>query len=145
MTTIKASPQTVGGTGAGVLFHCPATETFLLLKRGPNGDQPGTWCCPGGGVEDHETIEEGARRECEEEMQYSRGNPLQLIQLHRDYQPDTGYTFHNHLALVPSEFHPILNDEHTAYKWFKANKLPDDLHPGLRRSLSAFRGRYGAA
>ena len=141
--TVKASPQLEGGHGSGILFHCPSEESFLLLERGPNGDQPGTWCCPGGGVEDNETIEEAARRECEEEMQYPRTNPLPLIHMHRDYNTDTGYTFHNHLALVSGEFAPILNDEHTKHKWFKAEQFPDNMHPGLKRSINAFKERHG--
>lgn len=143
MTKMTASPQLQGGHGAGIFFHCPSTGTFLLLERGPNGDQPGTWCCPGGGLEEYETVEEGARRECEEEMQFPRKNPLPLIQMHRDYHPDTGYTFHNHLALVTGEFTPILNDEHTDYQWAKPDAFPDNMHPGLKRSIQAFKERHG--
>jgi hypothetical protein len=63
--------------------------------------------------------------------------------MHRDYQPDTGYTFHNFVAIVPQEFLPTLNDEHTDYKWITMDKFPNDLHPGLARSITAFKRRNG--
>lgn len=139
---LHSSAQIPGGHGAGVLFYCPNTQRFLLLKRSVAGDSPGTWCCPGGGVENNETIEQAARRECEEEMQLARDSEYTLHHMHRDFNSENGYCFHNHFATVPCEFTPALNNEHTEYAW--VSEFPEGLHPGFQRSVEAFQDRYGA-
>lgn len=50
---------------AGILFLCG--DSALFLRRGPEGDFPGTWACPGGRLEGDETQEEAAIRETLEE------------------------------------------------------------------------------
>lgn len=50
---------------AGILFLCGGSALFL--RRGPGGDFPGTWACPGGRLEGDETQEEAAIRETLEE------------------------------------------------------------------------------
>lgn len=136
---LTASPNSPGGHGAGVLFMAADTGRFLFLKRSAHGDAAGTWCCPGGGVEDYETIDQAVRRECEEEIGFSA--PYELSHMHRD--DNNGYTFHNHLAMVPTEFTPVLNEEHDDHVW--SSELPENLHPGLDRSLTAFGGRQGVS
>lgn len=132
-------PLTAGrntGTGAGVLFYAADTGRMLFLQRSAEGDCAGTWCGPGGGVEDYETIDQAVRRETQEEVGYD--GQYDLIHLHRDVHPD-GYTFHNHMAVVPTEFEPRLNGEHTAYVW--ADEMPEPIHPGLGRSIEQWNQR----
>jgi 8-oxo-dGTP pyrophosphatase MutT (NUDIX family) len=136
---IEARTVTAGrdtGCGAGVLFFAQDTGKFLFLQRSNTGDEPGTWCCPGGGVEDYETIDQAVKRETQEEAGFS--GDYDLIHMNRDVQPD-GFTFHNHMAILPTEFEPQLNDEHVAYVW--TDELPEPLHPGLQRSLDAWSQR----
>ncbi len=134
---IKSSAPVAGRCGAGVLFMAADTLRFLLLKRSAHCDTPNTWCCPGGGVEDNETIDQAVRRECQEETGFA--GDYQLEHMHRDV--NEGYTFHNHLAVVPSEFTPVLNDEHSDFQW--CDSLPADMHPRLELSLNAWQGRQG--
>ena len=135
---VKASPQTNGGHGAGVLMQAADTGRFLFIKRSPTGDAAGTWCCPGGGVEDNETIDQAVRRECQEEIGYDE--PYELIHMHRNTTPN-GYCFHNHLAIVPTEFEPTLNEEHTEHQW--SNEFPQPMHEGLMQSVDSWLGRQG--
>ena len=133
MRRIESSPATRGSFGSGVLFISPRSR-ILLLRRSASSDQPGTWCGPGGGVE-NETIEEAARRETAEEVGFS--DPYVLHHLARI--TTDGYVFHNHLAAVDHEFEPILNDEHDEFMWTAS--LPENLHPGLRLALDEFVSR----
>lgn len=128
MAHIKAGTET--GFGAGVLFYTPEGK-FLWLKRSDEGDFGGYWCCPGGGVEDFETIEEGVRRECREEIGYNGDYVLQ--HMHRNVKP--GFIYHNHVAQV-EEFEPVLNDEHTEYVWSAVP--PQPVHPELLKAIMAF-------
>jgi 8-oxo-dGTP pyrophosphatase MutT (NUDIX family) len=132
-TKIKAERET--GYGAGVLFIDPETKRCLWIKRSENGDFPGYWCCPGGGVEDHETIDQAVRREVQEECGYSE--PYDLHHLSRIEQP--GFVYHNHIAAVP-EFEPTLNDEHTEFVW--SNTMPEPIHPGLKQAIEEYTARY---
>jgi len=135
---VHSSAPATGQCGSGVLFMALDTGRFLFVKRSPDSYSPNTWCCPGGGVEDYETIEQAARREVSEEIGYSE--PYDLVHIHRDVLPN-GYVFHNHMAAVDHEFEPMLNHEHTDFRW--SNTLPENLHPGLERSIEAWQGRQG--
>jgi 8-oxo-dGTP pyrophosphatase MutT (NUDIX family) len=121
------------GVGAGVLFVANDTGRMLFLLRSPTSESPNTWCCPGGGVDPGESVEQGVRRECQEEIGFS--DAYDLMHMHSDEQP--GFTYHNHWAVVPSEFEPTLNDEHTDYQW--TDSIPQPIHPGLLRSLLAYK------
>jgi 8-oxo-dGTP pyrophosphatase MutT (NUDIX family) len=132
---LKAGTET--GYGAGVLFFCPATDNFLFIRRA-QGDTIGTWCAPGGGVEDYETIDEAVRRECQEEIGY---RPTEyLIHMNRTKVSDN-FIFHNHFAIVDKEFVPKLNPEHDAYVW--APEIPSPAHPGMAAAIEQWAGRQG--
>lgn len=138
MTQLNAGRET--GYGAGVLLFSRKTGRFLFVKRGPNGDQPGTWCTGGGGVEENETIEQAVRRENQEELGFDGDYEL----IHMDRQASPGFVFHNHMAVIEDEFEPVLNDEHTEYKWCEPDEIPEPLHPGLRLALANWMKRQGA-
>ncbi len=137
MTKLIAGRET--GFGGGVLIFARATGRFLWIKRSTYGDNPGVWCCPGGGIEDFETIDQGVHRECQEEIGYHE--PLQLQHMHRDVQ-DNGFIFHNHIASIEQEFEPVLNEEHTDYQW--STHAPTPLHPRLALSMRAWSDRNAA-
>jgi dATP pyrophosphohydrolase len=120
------------GVGAGVLFCARDTGRVLFVLRSPSCESPNTWCGLGGGVESGETIEQGVRREVQEEGGFS--DPYDLVHMHSDDQGD--FTFHNHYAWVPTEFEPTLNEEHTEHRW--CDKIPQPIHPGLLRSILAY-------
>jgi 8-oxo-dGTP pyrophosphatase MutT (NUDIX family) len=91
---------------AGVIFRY--RDQVLLLHR---TDGLG-WAWPGGGLEDGETYQQAARRECMEEMRYEYTGPLEFL------QAQTGavryVTFE---ARVTERFVPVLNSEHYNYAW----------------------------
>lgn len=122
--------------GSGVLFCARDTGRMLWVRRAGDSDAAGTWCTGGGGVEIGETISDACRREVREELGYDE--PYDLIPMHKDQHPDSDFVFHNHFAFVPREFVPVLNDEHTAFKW--SDSIPDNCHPGLLRALDAYKG-----
>jgi 8-oxo-dGTP pyrophosphatase MutT (NUDIX family) len=122
------------GVGGGVLFIAKDTKRVLFLLRSATSEAPGTWCCPGGGIEPNETVEEGIHRECREEIGYDK--PIDLQLMHSDHQDN--FVFHNYFAYVPNEFDPVLNDEHDDFMW--ADYFPDPVHPGLMRSIESYRG-----
>lgn len=129
---IEAGRET--GFGGGVLIFAADTRKFLWIKRA-DGDESGTWCCPGGGIEDYETIDEGVHRECREEIGFS--DRMNLQHMHRDVQPN--FVFHNHIAVVPKEFVPVLNEEHSDFVW--AVNPPQPLHPRLAISMERWKER----
>lgn len=136
---------------AGIMFLTDAGET-LLLKRGPGGDWPGAWCFPGGKVEDGETVDQAAVRECKEELGFCPGGERQFwtrqisdnqfppgLDQPADVNPvppigePVDYT--TFLQRVKDRFDPKLNGEHTAFSWCKVENPPAPLHPGARVSL----------
>lgn len=136
MSRIKAGRDT--GFGAGVLIIAATSGQALFIKRSAYGDFPGHWCCPGGGVEDNETIEQAVRRETMEEIGYNLVADLQ----HMDRSNKDGFVFCNHVALVPEPFVPVLNKEHTDYKW--SDEFPSPMHPGLKEAIEAMVRRIDA-
>jgi len=128
---VKAGRGT--GFGAGVLLMAADTGRIFLAKRSSKGDEGGTWCCGGGGVEDYETIEEAARRENMEELGFDLKG-VQLLHMHRSVQP--GFIFHNHMAVIPHELEARLNDEHSECGWF--SDLPEPMHPKLMEAINTW-------
>ena len=106
---------------AGILFKSPEGRV-LLLRRSGEGDAEGQWGTPGGKIEDGETPEQAAVRECFEEMKYRAGHAGTLHS--RRIKDGVDYT--TFLRHVDDEFVPVLNAEHTAYAWIK----PEDVLNG---------------
>lgn len=105
---------------AGVLFH--VNGRVLLLKRAKSAeDYPGTWCTPGGGIEEGESTEQAATRECSEEIGFTPDNikPLTVT---------NGYAVY----MSGEEPNPTLNHEHDGFVWADVESLPDNLHPGVK-------------
>ena len=131
------------------MFITAAGET-LLLKRGPGGDWPGAWCFPGGKVEDGETLEQAAVRECEEELGFCPDGPRKVFTRRvSDNQapipadainpvPPIGepVDYTTFIQYVPGRFDPQLNGEHTAFAWCQPGTPPEPVHPGAAISLA---------
>lgn len=127
------------GQGAGALFYCDDTGRFLLVKRSEAGDYPGTWCGLGGGIEKGETPEEAVRREAYEEAQFPEDAPCDLRYIGCQESPD--FKFHNYLGIVPEEFEPILNEEHTDHQWTSWNEFPKEMHPCMMEAFATNMGQ----
>lgn len=88
---------------------------MLLLQRSLTGDYAGTWCCPGGKIEDSESPALAAVREFYEETGYRVGALEEPFATR--IADDVHFT--TFLAKCEDEFVPKLNEEHTAFAWVK--------------------------
>jgi 8-oxo-dGTP pyrophosphatase MutT (NUDIX family) len=140
---IKAATRLKAGRdpycGAGVLLYAQDTGRFLLVRRSPHCDYPGTWCGVGGGVEPHEEPMDAIRREAQEEVRYPEGAPCDLH--HVGSYKDDDFEFHNYLGIIPTEFEPCLNDEHTHHQWCRWEDFPEDMHPNMMEVFNSNMGQ----
>lgn len=119
-----------GERASGIM---PTTKDgyVLFLKRSENCDEPGTWCFPGGMIENGEAQDAAARREMLEETGHDIGeSPLTMV------DSMDGYVT-NH-AWVDGMFTPKLNDENVAFSWAPLSSPPEPLHPGVRKLINSF-------
>lgn len=117
-------------TAAGIQFITPE-GLALFLKRAGSSDHVGTWAWPGGGIEEHETPEEAARREASEETGHTAKFDLEEI----DHQATDSGSFKTFSQRVDSHFTPVLNGEHDDFAWATLNDPPQPLHPGVEATL----------
>jgi|WetSurMetagenome_2_1015567.scaffolds.fasta_scaffold01362_6 uncharacterized protein len=122
---------------AGVMIFDPDGHA-LFLRRSGEGDHPGEWCWPGGGVDPGETPESAARREVEEETGHQIDGKLILAHHNKG---DVDFTTFAHQT--PTRFEPRLNDEHSEHVWARPESPPQPLHPGVAATLQRYNG--GAA
>jgi 8-oxo-dGTP pyrophosphatase MutT (NUDIX family) len=126
---------------AGIMLYTgtPDRPRILLLKRGPDGGQPGKWCFAGGKIEAGETPRQAAVREVSEEVgPVVHARPVTWTRRIAD-----GVDFTTFAARVPDEFVPQLNEEHTAAKWVSVDNLPSPMHPGCAVSINKLRAAAG--
>lgn len=118
---------------AGVLPICTKTGRIMLIRRGFNQPQPGTWATFGGKYEKGDDLnpKDNAMREFVEESgiygKFKISNkPLDVL----DSNQLKFYTF---VGLFEEEFVPDLEKEQEAvdYGWFYFDEFPEDLHPGV--------------
>ena len=108
---------------AGVLFLAgedPRNLLALLVRRTAEGDHEGEWSIPGGKIEEGETAEEAATRECEEE--------LGLVDFPNDLELHTrriydGVDYTTFSCRVPEPFDVTLNEEHDAFEWISVGSI----------------------
>jgi len=112
---------------AGILFLIQNTEKFLLLRRGPHGDHPGTWGVPAGHVEFGESPEQAAIREVYEETGYVVRTPLVVL------NKADGFMLFG--TMIPAPFEVKLDPESTDYLWTSENH--PNLHPGLAKFFAS--------
>lgn len=118
----------------GVWFLCCQTGRYLYLLR--NDDRhPNTWGLPGGKVEAGETLLEGMKRECVEELG-SLPNYKKLIPLEKFTSADGAFEYYTWVCTIDQEFIPVLNHEHLGYAWIDRNQWPRPMHPGLWNTVN---------
>lgn len=113
-------------TAAGVFFYSSSTNRYLYLLRADN--KSSTWSIPGGKIEKNETLYDGIKRECIEEMRFFNSD-LKLIPIQK-FTNNT-FTYNTFFCEVKEEFIPTLNNEHVGYAWVKEGLYPKPLHSGL--------------
>lgn len=127
----KNGKRYYGNRGSGMLFT--DGKKVLLLKRGPQYDNPGKWDLPGGKVEKEENFIDGAMREVKEEIgklpDYTRADDFDFT--------DGNFKYKAFVCQIEEPFSGIkLSKEHTGYQWVDIKDLGQyDLHPGLKFAL----------
>lgn len=111
------------GRASGIMFLTTEGETLLIRRGMGGGDFPGTWAVPGGHQKHGESLEECARRECEEETGLKYEGKLEV--LHDDGQ------FCTYIARDVNKSDVKLNYESSGFDWCDPKNPPMPLHPGL--------------
>lgn len=112
-------------TSAGIFFYSTNTKRFLYLLR---SDANYAWGVPGGKIEKDETLLEGLKRECMEEIGFFP-NDAKLVPIQKFV--NNNFTYHTFFCAVNEEFIPLLNQEHVGYAWVGDDQHPKPMHPGL--------------
>jgi 8-oxo-dGTP pyrophosphatase MutT (NUDIX family) len=115
---------------AGVFFLSSSTNRYLYLLR---TDKYLSWSIPGGTIEANETLFDGIRRECLEEIKFDIAD-LKLIPIQKFV--NNNFTYHTFFCVIDNEFMPILNHEHSGYAWVGDDQYPKPLHPGLFSTIN---------
>ena len=116
---------------AGIFFYSKSTDRSLYLLR--NESKNPTWSIPGGKIEKNETLLDGLKRECQEEIKYWNDD-LKLVPIQKFV--NNTFAYHTFFCEVSEEFSPVLNDEHSGYAWVGSDKYPKPLHPGLYSTIN---------
>jgi 8-oxo-dGTP diphosphatase len=122
------------GIGVGVMIL--KNDKVLLGKRNDDADKAdsalqgqGTWTMPGGKIDFHETFEQAASREVEEETSVKIDqNKLKLISITNDMVPNAHFAT---MGFLCEEFEGDVKvmepDEITEWKWFDLDNLPEKI------------------
>jgi len=116
----------------GVFFYANDTQRFLFLLRN-DSKNIGNWGIPGGKIDEGETLFEGVKRECIEEIAFFP-EQAKLIPIQKFV--NNQFTYHTFFCKIENEFIPTLNDEHVGYCWVDSKHYPKPLHPGLFNTVN---------
>lgn len=97
------------------------------------------WYFPGGGLERRESLEEGIRRELEEEVGLTVAGPMPLFGLYSNL----GRRYSDHVALFlvrDFEMRPRKSAEIAEWAFFPPDALPENTPRGIRRRIDEFLG-----
>jgi 8-oxo-dGTP pyrophosphatase MutT (NUDIX family) len=128
--------------GAAVLI-VDEQNRLLLMKRSDSG----CWGPPGGATEPGEVVEDAARRETFEETGLQVGE-MMLFGVFSG--PELFYKYPNgdevyNVTIVYLSQDAIgevrLNSEHTEWRWFSADEIPDELSPPIIPVIEEFTRR----
>lgn len=100
---------------------------FLLLKRAQGKIYAGQWRMVGGKVELGESHWMAARREFEEETKLSMKVfwTVPSVNQFYEYKTDTIYRIPVFAAELEHGAEPVLNEEHTEYRWVPGDKVEE--------------------
>lgn len=110
---------------AGILY-CAKGRYLLVRRSKASKAYGGYWAFPGGHMEQGETPEQAAIRECFEEIGTGPTGKLQSLGVVDGFE-----TF---LCHIESPFQPTLNHEHSDYVWAGLD-LPKPMHPSALKVL----------
>jgi 8-oxo-dGTP diphosphatase len=128
---------------AGLLLRAPrsdGTPAVLLQHRAPWSHQGGTWGLPGGARDSHETAEEAAVREADEEA----GLPGELVVVRGTVitaiASGTHWTYTTVVADTGELLQTVPNHESAELRWVGEDEVAElPLHPGFAASWQRLR------
>lgn len=114
---------------------------LLMMRR----SDIGSWGIPGGATEPGEVVENAAKREALEETNLDIGE-MSLFgvfsgpELYFKY-PNGDEVYNVTIVYLARDWHGEvkLNDEHTAWRWFPVNEIPEDLSPPIKPIIEKFK------
>jgi 8-oxo-dGTP diphosphatase len=118
--------QNIAITVDTVIFFRKAKNLNVLLIKRKNEPFRDQWALPGGFLEENETMEEGAKRELEEETGLKLEKLQQVGALGTPGRDPRGRTISiAFVSLINAEPKLKANDDALDVKWFNLNDLPD--------------------
>lgn len=123
---------------AGLLLRAPGadgTPAVLLQHRAPWSHQGGTWGLPGGARDSHETVEEAAVREAEEEAGLAADLLTVRTTVVTAIAPGGLWTYTTVIADASELLETVPNRESAELRWVPVDEVVDlPLHPGFAAS-----------
>ena len=128
---------------AGLLLRAPGPDgslAVLLQHRAPWSHQGGTWGLPGGARDSHETPEQAAVREAEEEA----GLPAESLNVRTTVvtaiATGSHWTYTTVIADAAELLETVPNRESSELRWVAEDEVADlPLHPGFADSWARLR------
>ncbi|MBK5192429.1 MAG: NUDIX hydrolase [Flavobacteriaceae bacterium] len=118
--------QNIAVTVDAVIFYRKSDILNVLLIRRKNDPFRDQWALPGGFLEENETMEEGAKRELEEETGLKIEKLQQVSAFGTPGRDPRGRTISiAFVALIDAEVKVKASDDAVDAKWFSLNDLPD--------------------
>ena len=118
--------QKIALTVDAVIFYRKADILNVLLIRRKNDPFRDQWALPGGFLEENETMEEGAKRELEEETGLKIKKLQQVAAFGTPGRDPRGRTISiAFVGLVDAEVKVKASDDAVDAKWFNMNDLPE--------------------
>jgi 8-oxo-dGTP diphosphatase len=118
--------QNIAITVDAVIFYRKAKNLNVLLIKRKNEPFQDQWALPGGFLEENETMEEGAKRELEEETGLKLEKLQQVGAFGTPGRDPRGRTISiAFVSLINAEPKLKANDDALDVKWFNLNDLPD--------------------
>lgn len=123
----------------------PSHREFLVVLRSP--ERAGYWHLIGGGVEAGETPAEAGLRELAEETGLTNPLSFEPISVALGYEGADGWvTAHAFAAEAPSDWEPVLDEEHVEHRWQTADEAlamlqHDEPREALRKAARMLRVR----
>jgi 8-oxo-dGTP diphosphatase len=131
---------------AGLLLRAPGPDgsaAVLLQHRAPWSHQGGTWGLPGGARDSHETVEEAAVREANEEAGLTADRltvRTTVVTAEVFGAEGASWTYTTVIADAPEQLVTVPNRESSELRWVAEDDVADlPLHPGFAASWPQLR------
>ncbi len=132
---------------AGMLLRAPrpdGTPVVLLQHRAWWSHQGGTWALPGGARDSHETAEQAAVREAQEETGLQADRIVIRAAVITATASGTDWTYTTVLAETDELLRVVPNRESNELRWVDEDEVTGlPLHPGFAASWERLRGIFG--